>query len=117
VLIVLNSGHHRKRFERFYCLLLLLIPQIFTDQLDMNAVLNHVAFNDAPHIADSLGGFAIAAQTGFHAGILQPVADVVDRCGVVFDPGHGRFQVGGHLVHAHHQDHFWSVLGFKHGVS
>ena len=53
-----------------FCHLVILVPQIFTNQLHMNAVLNHVAFNDAPHVADSLGGFAIAAQTGFHTGIF-----------------------------------------------
>jgi hypothetical protein len=36
----------------------------------MNAVLDHVAFDDAPHIADPLGRFAITAQPGFNTGIF-----------------------------------------------
>jgi hypothetical protein len=64
----------------------------------MNAIFDHVAFDGAPHVADSLGGFAIAAQPGFDTGILVPEADIINRCGVVLDPGHGRLQVGGHLL-------------------
>ena len=55
----------------------------------MDPALDHVSFDDAPHIADSLGSAAIRTQAGLDAGVFEPVADVVDRRGVVFDPGHG----------------------------
>ena len=88
-----------------------LVPQAFTHQLDMNAVFDHVALDGAPHVADSLGGFAIGAQPGFDAGILEPEVDVVDRYGIVLGPGDGRFQIGSHLVHAHHQDYLFGAEG------
>ena len=43
-----------------------LIPKIVAHKLDMNPVLDHVSFNDTPHIADALGRFAVRTQSGFH---------------------------------------------------
>ena len=48
----------------------LLISQILTNQLDMDAVLDHVAFDDAPHVANPLGRSAITAQPCFNTGIF-----------------------------------------------
>jgi hypothetical protein len=36
----------------------------------MDAVLDHVTFDDAPHVADPLGSFAITAQPCFNTGIF-----------------------------------------------
>jgi hypothetical protein len=47
-----------------------LVAQIFADEFDMDAVLNHVALDDAPHVADALGGFAVTAQPRFNTGIF-----------------------------------------------
>ena len=42
----------------------------YVNQFYMDAALNHVAFDDAPDVADPLGCFAIGAQTGLHAGVF-----------------------------------------------
>jgi hypothetical protein len=47
-----------------------LIPPILTNQLDMDTVLDHVAFDDAPHVTDPLGRSAIIAQPCFNTGIF-----------------------------------------------
>ena len=52
----------------------------------MDAFVDHVTFDNAPHITNASGGFAVTAQTGFHTGVLQSIADVVDRCGIMLDP-------------------------------
>jgi len=69
----------------------ILVPHKLPDQLHMDALFDHVAFNDAPHVADACGSPAITAQPCFHTGVLEPIADVVDRCGIVLDPRHGGF--------------------------
>ena len=62
-----NAAHRKKGHFRMETRL---IPQILTYQLDMDAVLDHVAFDDAPHVADALGSFAITAQPRFNTGIF-----------------------------------------------
>jgi len=36
----------------------------------MDAFIDHVAFNDAPHITDARGGFTITTQTGLNTRIF-----------------------------------------------
>jgi hypothetical protein len=38
-----------------------LVSEIFANQFHMNAILDHMSFNNAPHIAYALSSFAIEA--------------------------------------------------------
>ncbi len=65
-----NAAYQDKAKKGHFRMETRLIPQILTNQLDMDAVLDHVAFDDAPHVADPLGSFAITAQPRFNTGIF-----------------------------------------------
>ena len=54
----------------------------------MNAVLDHVALDDAPHVAEPLRSFAVTAQPCFNTGIFYAHADVVNGGCTVFHSGH-----------------------------
>jgi len=42
----------------------------------------------------------------FHARGLDIHSCGIERSGVAFDPGHGRFHIGNHFIHPHNQDDF-----------
>jgi dipeptidase len=56
---------------------ILLIAQVFTNQLHMDSPLNHMTFNRIPHIAKTLRRSAITAQAGFNAGVILFKANIV----------------------------------------
>jgi len=58
-----------------------------------------MTFYDAPHITNATGRFTVITQTRLHTWIFQSIADIVDRCCVVFNSGHGRFKIRSDLVH------------------
>ena len=45
-----------------------------------------VAFNRTPHIANTLRRSAVRTQAGLDTRVFEPVANIVDRCGIMFDP-------------------------------
>ena len=76
----------------------------------MDTPLDHVALYDAPHIADPLRGLAIRTEAGLDTGVVEAKTDGIDRGRIVFDTGHRRIQIRGHLVHPHHE---YDLLGPK----
>ena len=56
---------------------ILLIAQVFTNQLDVNSIFDHMTFNRTPHIAKTLRRSAITAQAGFNAGVILFKANIV----------------------------------------
>jgi len=73
----------------------------------MNPVFDHMAFNNAPHIAYALRRPAVLTQAGLDTWGFDFKANGVNRGGIMLDPGHSGFQVRCDLVHTHHQDHLF----------
>ena len=79
----------------------------------MDSPLNHMTFNGTPHIANPLRRPTVRTQAGLDTRVFEPVADVVNRCGLVLDPGNGRFQIRCNLIHTDHQDHLLGAEGHR----